>query len=90
MTFNVAANQTFVVVISETTANAGCPGYSVAVSNLGCSLIGPGVCPSAFTGSDQANLKPGAIGANPFRLRSRDIASALARVFRSPGRSPLK
>jgi hypothetical protein len=85
MTFNVAANQTFVVVISEVTADAGCPAYSVTVSNLGCLISGPGVCPSSFTEPDQANLKPGAIGANPFRLRSRDIASAVATLFRSPG-----
>jgi hypothetical protein len=80
MTFNVAANQTFVLVISEVTPNAGCPAYSVTVSNLGCLINGPGVCPSAFNEPEQANLKPGAIG-----IRSRDIAGVVMSLLRFPG-----
>jgi hypothetical protein len=84
MSFNVAPNQTFVVVVSEVTANAGCPAYTVTVSGLVCEVGGPGLCPPSFTEPQQANLKP---GGNPFRLRSRDIANALATVFRFPARS---
>ena len=61
MSFNVAPNQTFVVVVSEVTANAGCPAYTVAVSGLVCEVGGPGVCPANFTDPQQASLKPGAI-----------------------------
>jgi hypothetical protein len=89
MTFNVAANQTFVVVISEVTANAGCPAYSVTVSNLGCLISGPGVCPPSFTEPQQAHLKPGAIGLKSFLnaagTRFRSLASALTLGLRSPG-----
>jgi hypothetical protein len=87
MSFNVSANQTFVVVVSEVTANAGCPAYTFTVSGLVCEVGGPGVCPPGFTEPQQANLKP---GGNPFRLGFRDIANSLATVFRFPARSSLR
>jgi hypothetical protein len=88
MSFNVAANQTFVVVVSEVTANAGCPAYTFTVSGLGCELGGPGVCPPGFTEPQQANLKPGAMGLNSFfsaaGARFRSLASALRLSLSSP------
>jgi hypothetical protein len=44
--FNIEDGQTFVLVVSEVTANAGCPSYTMTVSGL-CGSVTPTPTPSA-------------------------------------------
>jgi hypothetical protein len=44
--FNIEDGQTFVLVVSEVTANAGCPSYTMTVSGL-CGGVTPTPTPSA-------------------------------------------